>query len=1211
MPSSPHERGRPDRDDLRHFLASTVPDVRLTEEIASANCQPVVLMETPRLMAAFGLTNENPKGSYETLYGWFKNQYGERRSKWDELDLAFVLCMEPNVQEFQWLSSTIETDTYFCRKFVVPFEFPLDRACARLPFLPLAPVEGQSLRPPSAQTFLRQCGMPATLARYIVAPGERGAARIAEDCVSGTFGDPSNLERGAVSHPALVGEQAITSSARLDGVTITSFRAYRKAQDFDLGSDVTVLYGPNGFGKTSFFDAVDFAATGDIGRMRLSEARFKKVAAHLDGEPRDAVVSLRVNVDGVKHTVTRRVSDRRSARFDGRTHDRKEILARLTGRVNPTKERVENLVSLFRATHLFSQEHQELAKDFVQDSELSPQIVSRLLAFEDYVSAVRKASGVRDVARGELESTRQEIDELRNAIATDRREVKRLGRWVTETAKPRELERTAAGLREELKHAAVEISDDAAVDQSTIRGWRVMLEARLTELRNTRDRLSSLTDRVASLRRFDDQVSELENERKTHEKERASISKRLKDEKARLLLINSRLETLRKQTTDAEIHREALMWLIAQQREFIALSRDEDRASEAIDKAKDALITARREAKSATDKERSVGRELRRIKDALVVLRSRLKLLRELEEVRQAWQENRASLKANLQQDLELNQGIRALEGEQRHAELEKQEVLKQQVSLESSVTQADRTQSELKQLLSQLQGHVKTGTCPLCGVDHGSVESLVERIESRMVVDGASGLRARLRDVRRRYEEADERLKRVTEALEGSRSRLLEIRAKRKSLEADIAVFTNAAVEAQLVVGDDSTDVAKEVERRIGRITEEIGDAERREEILGEESRLAQESAASASKLQSSCTEEVEAKQSSLDSARSRLKELRTDSRWRQQIEADWDAGKREVSQVKKELVDLDGKRSEAERDLAQCQSAVDGFIKDIEAREAERSTVRSRISEIGAAKASVIGQFEELKLSAETSKRELMARVADLVRDEESCVTLLGRVTALEAGMDAATSTAMASQLRQGIVVKLRDVERLKKKQDAYAPWLRYFEGTTHLLETEQSSGVIAFAEEYGPRTSIIQRRLRSVYGFDDIDISSKESRIVVSVKRRGEQLRPIDYFSQSQQQTLLLGLFLTAALSQSWSSLSPIFLDDPVTHFDDLNTYAFLDLIAGLCVSEQRQFVVSTCDAKLFRLARQKFKNLGDGAKYYEFSAIGSEGPVVAAK
>ena len=73
----------------------------------------------------------------------------------------------------------------------------------------------------------------------------------------------------------------------------------------------------------------------------------------------------------------------------------------------------------------------------------------------------------------------------------------------------------------------------------------------------------------------------------------------------------------------------------------------------------------------------------------------------------------------------------------------------------------------------------------------------------------------------------------------------------------------------------------------------------------------------------------------------------------------------------------------------------------------------------------------------------------------------------------------------------------------------------------------------------------------------------------------------------------------------------MDDPVTHFDDLNTYALLDLISGLLQSPDgaRQFVISTCDEKLLQLARQKFRHLKDAAKFYRFSEIGAEGPLVS--
>jgi len=77
----------------------------------------------------------------------------------------------------------------------------------------------------------------------------------------------------------------------------------------------------------------------------------------------------------------------------------------------------------------------------------------------------------------------------------------------------------------------------------------------------------------------------------------------------------------------------------------------------------------------------------------------------------------------------------------------------------------------------------------------------------------------------------------------------------------------------------------------------------------------------------------------------------------------------------------------------------------------------------------------------------------------------------------------------------------------------------------------------------------------------VPGQASRILVKVERKGQKnIIPTDYFSESQIQIVLLSLFLSAGLTQTWSSFAPVLLDDPVTHFDDLNAYAFLDFIRG---------------------------------------------------
>jgi exonuclease SbcC len=187
---------------------------------------------------------------------------------------------------------------------------------------------------------------------------------------------------------------------------------------------------------------------------------------------------------------------------------------------------------------------------------------------------------------------------------------------------------------------------------------------------------------------------------------------------------------------------------------------------------------------------------------------------------------------------------------------------------------------------------------------------------------------------------------------------------------------------------------------------------------------------------------------------------------------------------------------------------------------------------------------------------------------------------------------------------------LEKLRTRRLLEESWRQYFQEIRKGLEAEQASAVKRYTQQYGPRTSVVQRRLRTVYGFGDIVLKPFKDRIDVRVKRDNEELRPTDYFSESQKQILLLSIFLTACSTQTWSAFSPIFLDDPVTHFDDLNSYSFLDLLVGLVENDRckRQFVFSTCEERLFQLARNRFRSFGDRAKFYSFKSLGRDGPVI---
>ncbi|QJE00015.1 hypothetical protein HH212_08235 [Massilia forsythiae] len=258
-----------------------------------------------------------------------------------------------------------------------------------------------------------------------------------------------------------------------------------------------------------------------------------------------------------------------------------------------------------------------------------------------------------------------------------------------------------------------------------------------------------------------------------------------------------------------------------------------------------------------------------------------------------------------------------------------------------------------------------------------------------------------------------------------------------------------------------------------------------------------------------------------------------------------------------------------------------------------------------------SVLSELTAAKFDSAVSQEQLRQQVEVSAAREASALGLRDRVAELEVAVDTAATSAAFENIRQRILANEAVIQEATARAQNVQPWIGYFTEVKKLLSTQQTHATEHFISEYGPRTAVIQQRLRPVYGFGEVEVTSKGSAIDIRINRKGETLRPTDFFSQSQVQTLVLGLFLTACSSQTWSGFSSIMMDDPVTHFDDLNTYALLDLILGLQNSPEgeRQFVISTCDEKLLQLARHKFRHMGSAARFYRFQAIGVEGPMVS--
>ena len=1200
-------------EEVRSYLGDVLPasDVR---RLANEESGQLLLLTMPQLVAGFGFTSLDISAAYSTLYGAFKREYAAHRNEWDDLDLAFVFCVPERITGLHAFGSRVETDVFFCRKYVIAMNGHVGTSLARLPFLPLFTERGETVRPPSAQTFLQQSGVPPVLARYVVKKGERSARSVFDECVEGAFGKLPTPKRSPKSgvQPAPAEEPC---AIRVQSMSIEGFRAYRQKTEISFGEDLTVLFGPNGFGKTSVFDAIDFAFTGEIGRLQTrSEQRFTRVASHLDSDNGDDGVTLTVGIDGERHRLVRRVTDRKRAELDGVNQDRKATLETLTGWRGPSADRIENMVSLFRATHLFSQEDQELAREFQTNCRLPSEIVARLLAYEDYHATRTKVSEVCDIASKKIRAANHEIEEISRQAESEHEELESLGRAVQGESGSDDLSSLVGSIAEKLTGAGIELAS-VEPNLETVRSWRVSLETRS----------SILGKRVEALRACEGMLEELPRQREV-----------LAGVKEQLESVNSKVELARKSTSEfrdrcrektgrSDQLRARLTYLVERLKTLAWVERTKGAyvALEAeVVSLSDQLDERTREHERLVDLEKSMSkrvgeREGRKASfaRALAETRTELERGRTIFGGMEGWQTKKDRLRTIKEQEDALRKaaldGWRSMERLQAALQAEKEE----EQRLTAKIGSIEEKHGDLNDLIGTLEDHIEDGVCPTCGQDHGSRRELLERISTQLGREVATDERVSRESTRRRIEEVRSSIEQSKKREEVASGELADLVEERNTLAAGVEAFQGQMAEFAVLVGTDSDLARNEVAAQCIELERQCD--ERMAELYSETGEL--ESARgqweTTIRLIGSTEDDLAELNDRLEAAKRELGRLVDDPRNQGDVSL-LSPTERAREQKKSTETEVGSARKLLEEEGEALRSAQESLrISEVElvASEGESTTLVREIAKLTARCQEIGSQLSDNDVDVGEGPKVVFDHARKVAKEASLIKALIEDVANAELVIDTATTRAAYRQLRSRLAGRRSAASELSSRRDTYAWWLEYFREVMALVTTEQDKAILRFTKEYGPRTSVIQRRLRSVYGFDDIEIRSEGPNIVVRVLRDGKLLRPTDYFSQSQQQTLLLGMFLTACISQNWSGLAPVFLDDPIAHFDDLNVFAFLDLMDGLLNdygAGKRQLIISTCDHKFVELARQKFAYRGENVKYYTFVGIGDDGPILQA-
>lgn len=234
---------------------------------------------------------------------------------------------------------------------------------------------------------------------------------------------------------------------------------------------------------------------------------------------------------------------------------------------------------------------------------------------------------------------------------------------------------------------------------------------------------------------------------------------------------------------------------------------------------------------------------------------------------------------------------------------------------------------------------------------------------------------------------------------------------------------------------------------------------------------------------------------------------------------------------------------------------------------------------------------------------REEVISRaVVDIVLN--NCITSIKKLAVEKADLEAfsidleVVQTLVEKNKNQS---KLSELEsRLPKIENALQQFIKAKATSVDYIDT----GI----NNYFNKDTInkIYQRIEPHHNLNEIDfrpdVTDKGPSLAVKVKNENEELNAVLYLSAGQVNVLSLSIFLAKAIESGSESISTIFMDDPIQNLSDINILSFVDLIRSIIVTHNKQLVISTHDEKFFSLLKSKLPADRFSALYLELEGYG---------
>ncbi len=997
---------------------------------------------------------------------------------------------------------------------------------------------------------------------------------------------------------------------RIESLNLRDFRCFAD-QQVDLSADVTAIHGRNGVGKTTIFDAIELALTGQVD--------------HLDGYSDNTdpwsrvsgsdnpIIKLSMSDQSeniwIKYVGTR--GDPAHSSFSSSYGDpnvSEFLFQRLLNPDYSDQRRTKSFaVDLLRASLLLTQDE---IRGFIEtEPENRTRILSALGGSALLQRRLKKARAVLDEASKRQRSVQQQVNSKKPQLDDLRRELGELeGRMQSLREQIGDDQVDTSQVLTAFREAGIDLPDgisheEIVCDLQIVGVLIGMCNSRLEHVRKQREDLAVIDTRAEEhaqrLVRWiavnrDVELATKEEETRRQVLKQAQDTLAEKDETVRQ--ISTRLKALRDRKYKLEQMfsiREQIKQMRTDAEELLFQQAETQKAVES------ARMTQTEIQQELVGLQASIS-ESRDLQSAAESRQSQLnKLLLGMDDYETAVAEDR-TLKvrcAELATEL-TNISDLITELETRIADIQ-EEVRNREYELASRKSLAD----ELGSLITRISDHVEGAECPLCGHDHGVPDSL------------QMAMRAQLTRIHPEITASTRLLQESTDKLKHAELTCNERKTARDQLRADLDAKRSR--QAQL------HELYRAFEQQIASLNIEPNHVQLRNAIHEADTKVSthRDTCTSLTEMirvltdkKKDYTEQLNTSTDIVDDLASRLSKTRAKIvRFEEQLStigfAPVDmglAGEDLITAIAEAGAQIDKIATEYSALVQQQEMMLSGCndcMNDLQNQQQQKKRLEVDRQELARDIENYRTACKGIGLPADACIDEVDKQRALLDRKTEKIYSALHIVELAKQIADREHLDNETQGIRQRVASLEREIAennhellQLQKAEATAVEWVK--------LLSRSVNGVVD--DRIYTHAPTINRLFKSMipapYHFDKIrmDRIPSDGGIRLGLVYRSSSSsagEPRYFLSSAQANVLALSVFLAISTNQQASRLQTILLDDPVQHLDDLDAVAFLDtlrIVALGGLGTRKQVIMSTCDKELYLMVLRKFAPLSHADK-----------------